>query len=341
MLPRNKKLPHKPKGPTKLGPKKLGPKHNPKGNGPKHNPKGNGKPGGKGKPGAGKGKGGGKGKPGKGKGGPPKGAFFGATGGFKGVRKSNVSRLVNGLMREEMNGLNKQARGIKTDATQGINRARTDYNRGVGDLNYVHGETSDYLSSLAQRNTQNTQNAQGQAQVAQQALQAMLGDTYSGAQSGANQELARLGIQGGGSFEQLGQDSANAQAVAQQTGANNQSTLGMIGQNSAAGMEMLQGMNQGSMMQGLGQNLNARNDAMAEVSNNRIDQLNEVRQAMQEANATRKDLFFQLLQQLQQTGWDQYVQRRELGQNARSLNMQQQSNNRDFRLRKRALKKSK
>lgn len=332
MLPKNKHLPKKGGG---LGNKKPGngpnkPGNNPKGNGPKHNPKG-----GHGKPGHGKGK------PGKGKGGPPKGAFFGGVGGYKGVKKANVSRLVNGLMREEMNGLNKQARGIKVDAAQGVNRARTDYNRGVGDLNYVHGETGDYLSSLAQRSQQNTQGAQQQAQVAQQALQGMLGDTYSGAQAGANQELARLGIQGGGSFEQLNADSANAQAVAQQSGANNQSTLGMVGQNTGAAMEMLQGMNQGSMMQGLGQNLNARNDALSEVSNNRINQLNEVRTAMQEANATRKDLFFQLLQQLQQTGWDQYVQKRELGQSARSLNMQQQSNNRDFRLRKRALKKSK
>jgi hypothetical protein len=66
------------------------------------------------------------------------------------------------------------------------------------------------------------------------------------------------------------------------------------------------------------------------VRDNRIAQQNEVRTALQEARATRKDLFFQLLQQLQQTGWDQYVQQRNLQQQDRQLNMQQ-----------RALKKSK
>ena len=92
MLPKNKKLPNKkPNTPTKLGGR---PKHN---NPPKHNPKGHG----------------GKGKPkGKGKGGAPKGAFFGGHGGFKGVRKGMVSRLTDGLMREEMNGLNRQAREV-------------------------------------------------------------------------------------------------------------------------------------------------------------------------------------------------------------------------------------
>lgn len=310
MLPKNKKLPKKGNGPKKPNPPK------------KHNPP--------------KGKGGPK-KPAKKKGPSP---FFGRVGGYKGVRKSQVSRLTNGLMREEMNGLNRQAREVKRDANEQINIARTDFERAKGDINYVHGETDDYISGLAQRNQQNTQNVAQQQQAAQQALQSMLGATYSGAQTNAQNELSRLGIQGGGNLQQLGADSANAQAVAMQTGQNAQSTLGMAGQNSQAAMQMLQGMNQGSMMQGMGQALNAKNDSLAETQNNRIGQLNEVRTAMQEANATRKDLFMQLLMQLQQTGWDQYVQKRELGQNARSLNMQQQSNNRDFRLRKRALKKS-
>jgi hypothetical protein len=320
MLPKNKKLPNKPKGPTKLGGRPVVKK----GNNPpkKHNPP--------------KGKGGNN-KPAKKGGG---GAFFGGLGGYKGVRKGQVSRLTNGLMREEMNGLNRQAREIKRDANEQINIARTDYERGKGDLNYVHGETDDYISSLAQKNQLNNQQVLGQQQAAQQALQSMLGSTYSGAQTSAQNELARLGISGGGNFQQLSADQANAQGVAAQSGANTNSTLDMAGQNASSAMQMLQGMNQGSMMQGLGQALNAKNDSLAETQNNRIGQLNEVRTAMQEANATRKDLFLQLLMQLQQTGWDQYVQKRELGMQGRQLNMQNRDSNRQFRLQKKALKKS-
>ena len=290
MIPKNKKLP----GPTKLQPKGKGPDK-------KHSNK----------------------KPAKKKGGGS--AFFGARGGYKGVRKSNVKRLVNGVMGDEIRDLRSQSRSVRRDARDGINQANVAYERGKGDLNYVHGETSDYLSDLARRNQANQQQAVGQQAQAQQALQGMLGQTYSGAQSGASQELARLGISGGGSFQQLNADSANAQAVAAQSGANAQSTLGLAGSNASSAMQMLQGMNQGSMMQGLGQNLNARNDALSEVRNNRTDQMNEVRNAMQEARGTRKDMFFQLLQQLQQTGWDQYVQQRELQQSTRQLNMQQRA----------------
>jgi hypothetical protein len=301
-LPRNKKLGRKPNAPTKLeGRPKVPVK------------KGNTKPA---KKPAGK-QGGGS-------------DFFGAVGGYKGVNKNKVKRLTNGLMREETRGLRKQQREVGRQSRRDSNAARRDYARGVGDLNYVHGETTDYIGGLAQRNQQNQQNAMSQQAQAQAALMGMLGDTYSGAQSGASQELARLGIQGGGSFQQLNADQANAQNVAAQSGTNAQTTLGMAGQNSAANMQMLQGMNQGSMMQGIGQNLNARNDALGTVRDNRIAQQNEVRTALQEARATRKDLFFQLLQQLQQTGWDQYVQQRNLQQQDRQLNMQQ-----------RALKKSK
>jgi hypothetical protein len=255
-------------------------------------------------------------------------------------------------MREEMNGLEKQGRQVERDAEIGLNKARTNYNRGVGDLNYVHGETDDYLKNLAQRSAATTQQGMSQQQQAQAALQGMLGDTYSGASAGASNELARLGIQGGGNLQQLNADYLNSQAVGAQASQNAQSTTQATGDNAAIAMQMLQGMNQGSMMQGIGQNLNSFNDQSQALQDNRTGQMNEVRQAMQEANQTRKDLYFQLLQQLQQTGWDQFVQSRELGQQARSLNiqnrdsnrsfrLQKRESNRDFRLRKRALKKSK
>jgi hypothetical protein len=245
------------------------------------------------------------------------GKFYGGRGGYKGVRVKGVRRLVNGVLKDELNDLRKQARASRQDGRYLAQAAKRDYRRGLGDLNYVHGETADYLSGLNQR-TQQTYADQGNQQAqAQAALNSMLGSTYSGAQSGASEELARLGIQGGGNFQQLGADQANAQAVAAQSGANAQSTLGMAGANSAAGMQMLQGMNQGSFMQGVGQNLNARNDQLGQIRSDRVNQMNEIRRAMQEARGSRRDMFFQLLQQLQQTGWDQYVQQQQLGMQRR------------------------
>lgn len=308
-LPRNKKLPPK-KGTVGSGPKPIPPKGKDS-----------------------------KGKDTKGKD-APKGTgafgktskFYGGVGGYKGVKTKPVKRLVNGVLRDEIRDLRKQVRAVKQDARGEKRILREDYRRGKADLDYVHGETGDYLNHLSGQNQQMFQQQGSQQQAAQAALQQHLQGTYSGAQQGAQDELARLGIQGGGSFQQLNADQANAQAVAGQSGANAQSTLGMAGANSAAALQMLQGMNQGSFLQGIGQNLNAHNDAMAEVRTNKINNLNEVRQAMQEARGSRRDMFFQLLQQLQQTGWDQYVQQQQLG-------MQRQQHNISMRGQRKALKK--
>lgn len=300
-LPRNKKLPPK-KGTVGSGPKPIPPKGKDAKGGKNKNAKGGG------------------------------GKFYGGLGGYKGVKKQAVRRLVNGVLRDEMRDLRKQVRAVKQDTKAERRSLKADYRRGKADLEYVHGETADYLGALGNQNQQMFQQQGNQQQAAQAALQQHLQGTYSGAQTGAQEELARLGIQGGGNFQQLIADQANAGAVAAQSGANAQSTLGMAGANSAGAMQMLQGMNQGSFLQGIGQNLNARNDAMAEVRTNKINNLNEVRQAMAEAKGSRRDMFFQLLQQLQQTGWDQYMQQQQLG-------MQRQQHRMSLKSQRKALKK--
>lgn len=268
----------------------------------------------------------------KGNGSPNK--TWGGVGGYPGVPKKKVKRLVNGILKDELNDLQAQLAELRNDSQNDMQSARTDYRRGVGDLNYVYGETTDYLGSLADKTGAMYAGQATAAQQAQLALQAQLGSTYSGAQSGAESELARLGIQGGGDLSQLGADSQYAQATAAQSGANAQSSLGMAGANSMAGMQMLQGMNQGSFMQGIGQNLNARNDAFSEIRDNKMENVEAVRQAMQDAQGSRRDMFLQLLQQLQQTGWDQYVQQQQ-------LQMQQQQNKLSMRAQRKALKKKK
>jgi hypothetical protein len=244
--------------------------------------------------------------------GPKVGKFYGGIGGYKGVRTKKVRRLVNGVIREEMNDLRAQGRQVKQDANNENRKARRDYRRGGQDLTYVHGETQDYLNNLAQRNQQMYQDQSQQSALSAQALGSMLGNTYSGAQSQGMEELARLGITGGGNFSGLQADQANAQSLAAIGGQNTQDTMGLQNSNAQLAMQSLQGMNQGSYMQGVGQNLNARNDKQQEILTNRVNQMNQVRHAMKDAKGERRDLFFQMLQQLQQTGWDQYLQAQQL-----------------------------
>lgn len=268
---------------------------------------------------AGGGKGGdgkkGDGKSGKNKGGMPK--FYGGLGGYKGVKTKTLRRLVNGILREEIGSLRSEKRGLNRETRSLTQAANRQYRRGKGDLNHVFGETSDYLNHLRSQSQQQYAQQASQAQAAQAALQQSLGGTYSGAQQAGLAELERLGVAGGGNFSQLQSDAANAQAMAQQAGANAQSTMNMAAGNADALAGLLQGMNQGAYQSHIGKNLTARNEALAEIGAMKRDGYAEIRDAIREAKKSRGDVFFQLLQQLQQTGWNQYVEQQQLKRNRR------------------------
>lgn len=237
---------------------------------------------------------------------------FGAIGGYKGVSTKYVNQLVKGIIKPEIQDLRLQKNQLNHDTRNAVRHANEDYVRGQGDLGYVHGETADYLSNLVGRNTQLTADTHDHINAANAALQAQLGDTYSGAQTGAQTELARLGITGGGNLGQLNADRANALAVGAQAGANANSTAELSGSNAAAALQMLQGMNQGSYLQGIGQTLNKNQTNLADIRAQRLQGLEDIRQAMKDARGSRKDAVLQLLQQLQQTGWSQYLQLQQL-----------------------------
>lgn len=302
-LPRNKKLAKPAPGPSVGGTPKNKPKP-PIGKGPVR----------------GGGKGGG-GRP------IPKGKYFGGRGGYKGVKVAEVDRLVNGIIREEMADLRDERQDVNAESRNAQRQARTDYQRGRGDLRHVFGETRDYLGNLGRQTQQMYGGQMDASQAATAALQQHLGGTYSGAQTGAMDELARLGIQQGGNFSGLQADAANAQAMAAQSGANAQSSMGMAAGNAGALQNLVAGMNQGSFMSHMGQNLNAKNSALADIRQKRMDGYHDVREAMQDAKGSRRDLFWQLMQQLQQTGWSQYMDQRNLGMQQQQLNLQRQQLN--------------
>ena len=213
-------------------------------------------------------------------------------------------RLTNGVIKDTVRDLNQQRREVNREARNANDIVRTMYHRGRGDLEHVFGETGDYIEHQNEQG-QNAFNAASLEQsAAATALQNQLQNVYSAGEGSATAEMQRLGITGAQGFlGQLASDSANAQAVGTQTSSNNQANLGAMQANAGAVGNLLSGMNQGAYMGAIGQNLNARNTAFADNRQQRADQLALVREAVNEAQGSRKDTFFQLLQQLRQTGW--------------------------------------
>lgn len=224
--------------------------------------------------------------------------------GKRGGLEKTARRLTNSVIRDEVQDLRGQRREISRAARHAKKEVRTQYRRGAEDLEYVAGETADYVGA---------QNAQSQAgfnvqsleqNAAAMALQNQLQNVYDAGEDSATAEMARLGITGASGFlGQLAGDRANAQTMGAQTSANNAANLGLAQQNAGAVGNLLSGMVQGQYLSGIGQNLNSKNDGMNEVRDEERDQLSLVREAIREAQGSRKDTFFQLLQQLKSSGW--------------------------------------
>lgn len=231
----------------------------------------------------------------------------------KGKRRSNaaksakVNKLVDTIVNPELRGLNSQRNQLNRDYTTGVTDANTAYNRGKGDIDHVFGETSSYLDSLKGKNDTEAAASTARSAAAADALRNRLGGTYSGVQDSVSSELSRLGISGGGNLSGLMADAANAQYTADQSNANAMSTLNQSNSNAGLVMSLLQGMNQGSKGSAAGKNLNARNDALSQLQAAKIAGLNKIGDAMTETRKSRSDLFTQLFNQFQQSGWKGFL----------------------------------
>lgn len=226
-------------------------------------------------------------------------------GGRKGGKglEATARRLANGVIRDEVRDLRGQNKEVNRAAENAIDTARFQYQRGLGDLEYIGGETTDYVKSMGDK----TQAMYGQTSLAQSAaaaaLQQQLGGIYEQGAAGANSELSRLGINQDDFMGQMRVDGANAQATGAAQSASAASTLGAMQANSGAVSDLLGGMVQGSMLSNVGRNLNDRNDAFMDIRNEKQDQQALIRDAIKSARGSRQDVFFQLLQQLKQSGW--------------------------------------
>lgn len=223
------------------------------------------------------------------------------SGGGRNLERT-ARRLTDSVIRDTTRGLNQQKREINREARNANDIVRTMYHRGRGDLDHVFSETGDYINAQNSQSQAGFNAATAEQSAAAAALQNQLKNVYAAGEGSATDELSRLGITGD-FLGQLNSDSMNAQATGAQLSANNAANLSLSQANAGAVGNLLSGMNQGAFMSAQGQNLNARNTAFADTRQNRADQLALVREALNEAQGTRKDTFFQLLQQLKQSGW--------------------------------------
>lgn len=222
-------------------------------------------------------------------------------------RTAQVNKLVDSVLAPEIRGLESQRNQVQRDYMTGVNEASNLYERGKGDLDYIYGETQDFMGGLKNKSAAEAAAGRDRSAVAAQALRSRLGDTYSGVQNDSAAELARLGISGGGNMSGLLADAANAHYTADQSSENARSTLDATTGNADLVMNLLQGMNTGSKLSASGKNLNKRNDAHSALNANRISNLNKLGDAITETRASRSDLFTQLFSQLQQSGWKGFL----------------------------------
>jgi hypothetical protein len=248
------------------------------------------------------------------------GGRYGKVGGYKGVKKSTAKNLASGVYQTEMRELQGQQRNLDRDTRQSVNEAENQYARAKGDLAHVYGETGKYIDT--QKAATAAEYAAGEDRTVQAtaALKSQLEGLYSGATGGAESELERLGISDAGNYQGILSDALNAQSVASQSGENARSTMNQSGTNAGALMSLLAGMNQGSYTSSAGQILNARNDAISKAKDEQYNQTRKIRDAMVQAKKSRKDVYLQLLQQLQQTGWSQYLQNQQLKLQRKQVN---------------------
>ncbi len=225
---------------------------------------------------------------------------------------NRVNRLVDAQIRAGLNDLRKERRMIRRETATERRAAKRDYERGLGDLNYIYGETADYTNALGNQIQQNYSGLRDRSQAAQSALVQALSGNSTGVAGQLTSDLSDLGISGVDA-SQFQADAANALNVAAQTGANNMANINAAASGAADISSLIQGMVAGSKASAYGSQLNDLNDRLFEASQAKRDGYAQVREAISDLKGTRKDLTLQMLQQLGGSQWGKYLRKRGKG----------------------------
>lgn len=222
---------------------------------------------------------------------------YGAYGGYEGVPFHRASRLAGTEIRNEL-------RGLRPD----IGSAERLYERSLGDISHIYDQTRGYIGSQNALINQQTVDSRAQSAALAQQLSAQLSQNGTQAQAGSNAELARLGISGAAMPGYFAADQANAQNVASLMGSNADSNLAMMGAGASQIGNLLLGANEGSRGAAFGRAQATRDETIAQVQD-----------AMRQIKGSRRDLTLQLLEQLSQTGWAQYMDQTQLNMQRRAM----------------------
>lgn len=232
------------------------------------------------------------------KGGKKGGRRYGAMGGYGGVPYRDAASIINGQVRHEVRGMQHQGQQV-----------RDLYGNTVGDLNHIFGETGEFIGN---QNQKIKDSYAGQKSAMDQIYSALNGQLNSGAtgiQDAALAELQRLGISPGASGD-MGSDTGFMQNLVAQQQANSGANMGAAQSNSDAVGALLMGMNSGAQASALGQAANTKNSALKDI----MAQIRDVRSG-------RGDAINELLMQMNDSRFQQWLGLQGLKLDRRSMNM--------------------
>lgn len=232
---------------------------------------------------------------------------YGAMGGFPGVRYGDALSLVNAEIHKGLYDYKNEKQKLRRETQEERQRANRLYTRATGDLNHVFDESGQYIGYQNQAIQDQYSQLNDRSQQAQAALLDHLQTQGQSNMGAAQSELARLGIGGPGMLDQMAADQSNMTNVANQTGANNAANINL--QATAAGDvgNLLAGMNAGSRASAIGQQATARSDALFEAEATKKKGMEQLTRAMQDLRGSRGDLTRQMLEQLRESRWGEYV----------------------------------
>lgn len=237
---------------------------------------------------------------GKGNGGAPKN--YGAYGGYKGVSRKDAAKLVNPEIRAAVATLRKQRKLSRQSRNYYSKQYRNQWQGQRGNIKDNAKTTQNYIEGQNAAIGNLYQDAQDQSAQAQQALMSQLQSSTDATTNMANNNLGALGL---GSVGDLG--GADRMALAAQQGANNQANLTAMSAGAKSIGDLFLGASSAERQSALGDARSARNEALNQARKAYWDDRTAINQEIRDTKASRRGLINQMMQQMAETGWGQYM----------------------------------
>ena len=238
---------------------------------------------------------------GKGKGHPKR---YGAMGGYGGVKYSDAAHIIGGQIRHIVRGYKNQK-----DQTRDL------YQKSKGDINHIFDSSGNYIMGANQKIADSYAAQKSAMDSIYGALNGQLKSGASGIQDAAMAELQRMGINPGAAGD-MSSDANFMQAMVMGQQANSGANMAAQAQGSDAVGQLLLGMNSGAKSSALGQAINTRNSGLSDIN-----------AQIRDARSGRGDAINQLLMQMNDSRFQQWLGLQNLRMSRRSMNSSIASSN--------------